>query len=121
MTQRDKWAKRPAVTRYWTQCDLLRTQAAKVGWSVPEQLSIDFYIPMPVSWSIKKKKLYSYEPHRSTPDLDNLIKAFLDAFGQDKQVHLVYASKQWTPEQEGVIVVREYEGEKVLPDYREKE
>ena len=119
MTQRDKWLKRAATSQYWLQCDALRAQATKHGWTVPDRLSIDFYAPMPQSWTPQKKKLMTYAPHQSKPDIDNLVKAFLDAFGEDKHVHLVYASKQWTPGIEAVIVVREYEGDRVLPNLKD--
>ncbi len=40
--------------------------------------SIMFHIPMPESWSKKKKEKMCFKPHQSTPDLDNLYKAFTD-------------------------------------------
>jgi Holliday junction resolvase RusA-like endonuclease len=35
-------------------------------------------MPMPKSWSIKKNETKFLSPHRSTPDIDNLFKAFTD-------------------------------------------
>ncbi len=38
---------------------------------------------MPKSWSAKKKAAHEGEPHRQKPDLDNLVKAMLDALHDD--------------------------------------
>lgn len=34
---------------------------------------------MPKSWPKKKKEQFNNQPHKSRPDLDNLVKAFKDA------------------------------------------
>ena len=34
---------------------------------------------MPKSWSLKKKKAMNGKPHRQTADIDNLLKALIDA------------------------------------------
>jgi Holliday junction resolvase RusA-like endonuclease len=41
----------------------------------PVGTSITFVIPVPPSWSKKKKKLYHGRFHQSKPDIDNLQKA----------------------------------------------
>jgi len=51
---------------------------------------------MPKSWSQKKKKEMNGKPHRQTADIDNLLKALIDALlSEDKQVWDVHASKRW--------------------------
>jgi len=51
---------------------------------------------MPKSWSLKKKKAMNGKPHRQTADIDNLLKALIDALlSEDKQVWDVHASKRW--------------------------
>lgn len=98
MTQRDRWAKRPAVVRYYAYCDLLREEWANLtsGAEVPEKLSLVFTIPMPPSWSNKKKSEMIGKPHQQRPDIDNLIKAFLDALCEDDSyVYSVKAEKYW--------------------------
>lgn len=96
MTQRDRWAQRPAVVRYRAFCDELREQ-----WGdkpVPEALSLIFYMPMPSSWSAKKKASMAGVPHQQRPDIDNLIKSFLDALCEDDSyVYRVEAYKFWSP------------------------
>lgn len=102
MTQRDKWKKRPSVLRYFAYRDAIRVQAGE--WRPNGELTILFYLAMPKSWSGKKKALMIHEPHRQTPDLDNLIKGFLDIWEEDKQVWCLHAEKLWG--QTGAIVVQ---------------
>lgn len=95
MTQRDRWAKRPAVVRYYSFCDQLREQ-----WGdnpVPEMVLLEFELPMPASWSAKKKAEMDGKPHQQRPDIDNLAKAFLDALCEDDSyVYHLCAGKFWS-------------------------
>lgn len=97
MTQRDRWAKRPAVVRYHIFSDELRKK-----WGdkeVPAALALRFELSMPQSWSKAKKESMRGEPHQQTPDIDNLIKAFLDALCEnDSYVYSVTAEKYWSDE-----------------------
>ena len=80
MTQRDKWQKRPAVMRYRAFCDDLRAHKC----TLPESGShVIFHMPMPKSWSKKKRAEMLGQPHRQKPDVDNLTKAILDAVLKD--------------------------------------
>lgn len=102
MTQRDRWAKRPAVVRYYQFCDELRRLWGQQ--EVPESLFIIFTMPMPNSWSKKKRIEMLGKPHKQRPDIDNLIKAYLDALCEDDSyVHEVHAYKRWG--EEGTIQV----------------
>ena len=84
MTQQDRWKKRPRVVRYWQYKDKLRELNPEINW---DPLSIHFVMPMPKSWSKKKRKEMDGKPHITRPDLDNLIKAFQDAIlDEDSQV-----------------------------------
>lgn len=88
MTQSDKWKKRPATTKYWKFKDDLKLLCFIARWMPKEDLDVKFVIPMPESWSEKKKVKMEGEPHKQTPDLDNLIKAFKDALLiQDSHIH----------------------------------
>lgn len=94
MTQRDRWAKRPAVVRYYNFCDDLRLLFGKNR--VSDRLSITFFMPMPKSWSNKKRLEMLGSPHQQRPDIDNLIKSFLDALCEDDSyVYYVEAEKRW--------------------------
>ena len=102
MTQRDKWAKRPAVLRYRAFCDEVRANEVKL----PEDGSIvTFVMPMPKSWSKKKKDEMDGAPHQQKPDLDNLVKALGDAcYTEDCKIHCIAARKVWGVE--GQLIVR---------------
>ena len=94
MTQSDKWQKRPAVMKYRNFCDILRPFSAPFQKS--SRLLIIFEIPMPRTWSKKKRLAKDGTPHQQRPDIDNLLKAVLDAFfEEDKFVYHVTASKIW--------------------------
>ena len=85
--------------------DLLALCKSK-GFTLPSQgLCIRFYIPVPKSWSKKKKKLYHGTLHQSQPDIDNLVKAVFDSLvSEDKYVgHIGSISKQWVDFETGWI------------------
>ncbi len=105
MTRRDKWARRPCVLRYWDFCDQLRAAAVKAQYNPSNELSLVFVLPMPSSWSARKKKGMLGKPHQQKPDLDNLVKAFKDAMlKEDKTVHRYnFMQKIWG--ETGKIVV----------------
>ena len=108
MTQRDKWANRPIVTKYFGTCNLLKLLANKQGLQTfPEEIKgLTFFIHMPDSWSKKKKKEMDGEPHRQRPDLDNFLKFFQDALmKEDKHIwHISELSKRWS--YEGKIILK---------------
>lgn len=89
MTRSDKWKKRKATEKYWKFKDDLKMLCWLARWQPREDnLDITFVIPMPKSWSKKKKNEMNGQPHKSRPDLDNLIKAFKDALLQeDSHIH----------------------------------
>lgn len=79
-TQRDRWAKRPAVLRYRAFCDEVRLR----GVALPVSgCRITFVIPMPDSWSKKKRAEHIGRPHQQKTDVDNLHKALMDAVYED--------------------------------------
>ena len=102
LTKGDKWNKRPRVQRYWEFCDIVRQE-----WGLepfPCAVELTFDIPMPKSWSKKKRAQLVGEHHQQTPDLDNLEKAVFDALlSRDEAIHTVYKSKYWS--EEGCICI----------------
>lgn len=103
-TRRDKWKQRHCVIQYRAFADDLRYQAKKLSFIVPAELNVVFYAKMPDSWSEKKKAEMSGRPHQQKPDIDNLVKAFLDALCEDDSyVYKVTAEKYWA--EQGKIVV----------------
>jgi Holliday junction resolvase RusA-like endonuclease len=96
MTQRDRWAKRPCVVKYYKFCDELRDAIDVVGLDVA-RLDLVFHIQMAKSWSNKKKAFMNGQPHRQKPDADNLLKAFADALLKDDSgVCDMRSRKMWT-------------------------
>ena len=75
----------------------LKAEAESVGFEMPVcRAWIKFYMPVPASWSKKKKARMSFEPKQSMPDLSNLIKAMED--GLLKQDNIIWdyrVSKYW--------------------------
>ena len=93
MTQRDKWAKRPCVLRYRAFKDKCRLHRVPVV----SGCTVIFYLPMPESWSERKRTKMLGLPHRQKPDLDNLIKGLWDArVKKDEALDSVHAEKRWS-------------------------
>ena len=88
MTQRDKWKGRPVVNSYYAFKDELTIKCRQKKFQLSEVLNVVFVIPMPQSWSKKKKAQFNGMPHTSRPDLDNLIKAVQDCLAkEDSYIH----------------------------------
>lgn len=93
-TQSDRWKKRPVVMRYRAFCDDLRAR----NCTFPESGShVVFHMPMPASWSKKKRSEMLGQPHQQKPDVDNLAKALLDAvLDDDSGVWDMRTTKRWS-------------------------
>ena len=102
-TQSDRWKKRPCVVRYREYKD----QINELGIDVPGTGSrMIFVMPMPKSWSNKKKAQMLGQPHKQKPDTDNMIKAVLDSVHkEDSQIYHVDGLKFWG--NEGAIIIQE--------------
>jgi len=102
MTRSDKWKQRPPVMRYRDFCDAVRLNKIRL----PESgAHVTFVIPMPPSWSIKKRTNLASQPHQQKPDIDNLVKSLLDAlFDDDAHIWDVRASKVWG--EVGMIIIK---------------
>ena len=63
-----------------------------------------FYIPVPKSWTKSKKQTMHNQLHQSTPDWDNLAKAFFDSLlSEDKQIADIRVTKKWVNQEAGWI------------------
>jgi Holliday junction resolvase RusA-like endonuclease len=93
MTRSDKWKKRACVEKYRSFKDEVRLKQV----TLPESgYHVIFVLPMPKSWSKKKKKEMYYQPHQQRPDKDNLEKALLDAlFQEDSHIWDGRTTKMW--------------------------
>lgn len=103
-TQRDRFNPSEAVLRY-------RAFRDEVGLKIKVKPSSDFFhvvflLPMPASWSHKKKRNHVGQPHFVKPDKDNLEKAFIDALYRDRDDAHVWntaSTKLWA--YDGAILV----------------
>ncbi len=109
MTRKDRFNPSKRVARYWEYKDELNvtynSEAQYCRELLIQPCKIIFAIPMPKSWSKKEKAKKQGCPHLQTPDIDNLLKGFLDAlFKQDDHIWSVWPEKVWA--YEGKIIVR---------------
>ena len=106
-TRSDKWKKRPGVLRYRAFADECRLR-------IKDDLDgkhIIFWMPMPKSWSKKKKYKMVSTPHQQRPDIDNLCKSLLDAmYGDDSHVHDIRITKLWGFSDGGIEILDLYIG-----------
>ena len=109
MTRADRWKKRQSVLKFFAFRDAVRQSSA---WKTLELLDMDsfkivFHVPMPKSWSKKKKTQYDGKPHQQTPDLDNFLKAWKDSvYEEDAIVWNVEATKLWTSGPGYIMVIK---------------
>lgn len=104
MSQSDRWAHRPVVDAYYAFKDELNLKANLKRFSLPDQFEVVFHLPMPPSWSQKKRTQMEGRPHQQKPDLDNCVKSLLDCLKpDDSTVWDIQARKLWA--QEGRIVI----------------
>ena len=96
-TRADKWKKRPSVLRYRAFADEVRYKILDKDMNGK---AITFGMPMPKSWSKKKRIDMDGKPHTQRPDIDNLAKALFDAlyalYEDDSCIHTVALKKVWS-------------------------
>ena len=88
--KRDKWKPSPQVKKYKAFRDFIYYQSR----SVPEAKQV-FKVNM--RFTFAKKKIPEDLAHRSTPDIDNLVKAVLDSLypDGDQAIWSIEAKKIW--------------------------
>jgi len=104
MTQRDRWKKRQCVLDFFAFRDRIKQEVKRINTLLIKEspfdwdnLTIIFLVPMPKSWSKKKKALMVGKPMQQRPDLDNYLKGLFDAtHEEDSSIWKVTASKIWT-------------------------
>ena len=107
---------RPRVTMHGTytpQSTREFEQRVRLAWKLsgagtfpgglPLCVFVDAAFPIPASLSRRKREAMDGEPHIRRGDLDNVVKAVLDAlnglaYPDDAAVTLIRASKFWAPE-----------------------
>ncbi len=103
MNDSDRYQKRPVVVEYFKW----RSQINRLGVTIPQPCKIVFHLAMPQSWPEKKKVEFCGKPAAESPkDIDNMLKAILDAvfsqqYGEklrDNHIWNVWAVKLWARE-----------------------
>jgi Holliday junction resolvase RusA-like endonuclease len=107
LTQSDKWKTNPdhpdpnkrqrkAVTQYFAFKTAILLQAAQLKFEMGKTLDALYLIPMPHSWSEKKKKRMNGLPCEVQPDTDNITKAIKDTLRKnDSDIWYEKAEKRW--------------------------
>lgn len=101
-TRADIWKKRPPVLKYRKFADELRVICKRENFELSDQVILEFYIPMPKSWSEKKRKKMAGLPHQLARkfDIDNLQKSIFDILRPDDDGNIwdCHARKFWSRE-----------------------
>jgi Holliday junction resolvase RusA-like endonuclease len=119
MTQSDKWHPTDAAERYWTFKDNLNLAAREAGFELGEAFRVVFLMPVPASWSKRKRAAIHGRRHTQRPDTDNLVKAVKDALlARDEQVWCEYATKIWVDGPGAILIenMPDDEQEKILAE-----
>ena len=108
MTRRDKWDSRPIVERYRCYKNNLQFIAAIKKFKMPESdFHIVFYLPIPKNIKGPRRDAMNAQKHQKRPDIDNLLKGFLDALMiEDSVVWDVRTSKLWGDKGKIVVEVK---------------
>ena len=97
----------PKTTRGYEEAITAAALEAMSGSQMAEgcwvEVELEFYVPIPRSWSRMRKKCMAGKYHTQKPDLDNYVKAVLDAcqgviYKDDALVSRVDADKAWAEE-----------------------
>ena len=117
MTKSDKWKTNPnhtdplkrqrkVVGEYFNYKNTIVWQSKSMNFELKNYLDCVFLIPMPETWSKKKKEKMNGLPHTQKPDTDNLVKGLKDALKKDdSDVWWEKAEKRWA--YKGSIIIFE--------------
>lgn len=92
MTNSDRWKKRPCVLRYRAFADECKYKIINLA----PRFHVTFIIPFPKSWSNKEKIKWDGKQHLHRGDIDNYLKALLDAIcDEDSYIWDIRVTKIW--------------------------
>ena len=121
------WRRKRQLDKYNAYKEELRWWVVQNGFKMPTgYFAIWFHVAMPGSWRPKKVALMEGKIHESTPDFDNLLKAFFDSImprkskttgekgSDDRKIHCCAPFKVWAkPENARIDIVQYDTGEYV--------
>lgn len=85
-----------AIKRYFDYKRALREEAQRIGLVLPgKEAWIKFYVPMPKSWSKKKKNQMCFQLCEAKPDTDNFVKALKDSLLKNDAMMADYRSTKY--------------------------
>ena len=74
----DQRMRKERIEKLTAYMKALQVYALQNKYKLQGVLTVVFVVPMPQSWSQKKRDRMEWTEHEQTPDLDNYIKAFKD-------------------------------------------
>jgi Holliday junction resolvase RusA-like endonuclease len=111
-TQKQKFVDKRAIRYHQYKSDIALMAAARkikpIQAGNPVIIrELVFYMPIPQSWSNKKKQEAIGQPHIKKPDIDNLVKGLFDslngiAWADDNQVYEMHNVKKIYGEEPGI-------------------
>lgn len=95
------------IANYMSYKSQLQELSRQIGLNLSGRIDlIQFYIPIPPSIKGKKRAARIGQPHLLKPDVDNLLKAFMDSLEkEDSHVWSVSVDKIWVNTKTGYINV----------------
>jgi Holliday junction resolvase RusA-like endonuclease len=115
---KDGRRRKKMLLRYFQYKDDLRAMATAVNFQLPQMgFALYFFIPIPRTISLKRRKILHGQHHHLKPDIDNLEKGFYDALSiTDETVgQLSGHGKFWID----TLYVDEQGDKKIRPGYIE--
>jgi len=105
MTKAASYSDKPGVVKFRAFCAEVRRREIEL----PGAFRVEFFLAMPPSWTEAHRDHARGETHNVKPDLDNLVKALMDAVfykrkGGDSHIWCVVASKRWSEAESHFIV-----------------
>ena len=94
----------------------LKLMAESMEFVMPEDdFAIVCMMPMPKSWTKKKKKAMAYQLHKTKPDADNTIKLFIDVMFTDGSTAGRFRNDSCVS---SIVCVKYYVPDDALPGYK---
>ena len=89
---------------------IIKSQISQPPTSKLVSLKIHFFMPIPKNLPPKKTELLECTPHRKRPDLDNLVKFYIDVcngliYNDDSQIFSITAAKFYSKEPRTVMFI----------------
>lgn len=106
MTQSDKWNERKCVMKYGAYKDELNYKANSKQFKLGTVIDLIFILPYKKNWDEKMQQDMDGLCHQGKPDIDNLIKGFLDALTVDDSKIWHISGKKYWGRKGAVIVLR---------------